>query len=39
MKIIFIILLIINIAYQIGMRIQFTEQNSASAPALVNPEK
>lgn len=39
MKIIFIILLIINIAYQIGIRLQFTEQNETSAPVLVNPEK
>lgn len=39
MKIIFIILLIINIAYQIGIRLQFTEQNETSAPVLVSPEK
>jgi len=39
MKIIFIILLIINIAYQIGIRLQFIEQNETSAPVLVNPEK
>jgi len=39
MKIIFIILLMINIAYQIGIRFQFTEQNATNAPVLINPEK
>ncbi len=39
MKIIFITLLIINIAYQIGMRLEFAEQRATSAPVLVNPEK
>ena len=39
MKIIFIILLMINIAYQIGIRFQFTGQTATSAPVLINPEK
>ena len=39
MKIVFITLLIINIAYQIGMRLEFAEQRATSAQVLVNPEK
>lgn len=39
MKIIFILLLIINIAYPVGMRFYATEQNSTNMPSLIRPEK
>ncbi|MBS0299110.1 MAG: SPOR domain-containing protein [Proteobacteria bacterium] len=38
MKIIFMLLLIANIAYLVGTRLNFDQQNTV-APALVNPEK
>jgi hypothetical protein len=38
MKIIFMLLLIVNIAYLVGTRLNFDQQNTV-APALVNPEK
>ncbi len=39
MKIIFIVLLMINAAFAIGVRLPFDKENVSAAPKMINPEK